>query len=47
MGMVRMRVMMLGPSFETRGGMTSVSKIILSHDFADFEQCMTTPFLED
>ncbi len=37
MGMVRMRVMMLGPSFEARGGMTSVSKVILSHDFADFE----------
>ena len=32
-----MRVMMLGPSFEAKGGMTSVSKAILSHDFDDFE----------
>ena len=32
-----MRVMMLGPSFEAKGGMTSVSKVILSYEFADFE----------
>ena len=28
---------MLGPSFSAKGGMTSVSKIILSHDFTKFD----------
>lgn len=30
------RVTMLGPSFKTKGGMTSVSRIILSHEFDRF-----------
>ncbi len=31
------KVIMLGPSFRTKGGMTSVSKIILSHEFEHFD----------